>query len=43
MTRAGFDDRTWIFALNVSMVFTGLPFLGRFDAAATAGLAAVDF
>ena len=31
------------YALNLSTVFTHLPFLDRFDAAATAGFAAVEF
>ncbi len=31
------------YALNVSMVFTGVPFLSRFEAAATAGFEAVEF
>ena len=31
------------YALNLSMVFTELPFLDRFDAAAAAGFAAVEF
>jgi hydroxypyruvate isomerase len=32
-----------IYSLNISMVFTRLPFLNRFDAAAASGFAAVEF
>ena len=43
MTAAGPAGRTRTFALNLSMVFTGLPFLDRIDAAAAAGFEAVEF
>ena len=43
MTAARPADRTQTYALNLSTVFTGLPFLERFDAAAAAGFAAVEF
>jgi hydroxypyruvate isomerase len=43
MTAADTTDRQRPFALNLSTVFTGLPFLDRIDAAAAAGFAAVEF
>ncbi|RVH91640.1 hydroxypyruvate isomerase, partial [Sinorhizobium meliloti] len=32
-----------VFAANLTMMFTELPFLDRFDAAADAGFAAVEY
>jgi hydroxypyruvate isomerase len=43
MTAPDSADRTRTYALNLSTVFTGLPFLERIDAAAAAGFAAVEF
>jgi len=43
MTAPDPADRTRTYALNLSTVFTGLPFLERIDAAAAAGFAAVEF
>jgi hydroxypyruvate isomerase len=43
MTAADAAGCTPTFALNLSTVFTGLPFLDRIDAAAAAGFTAVEF
>lgn len=43
VTASGPAGRTRTFSLNLSMVFTGLPFLDRIDAAAAAGFDAVEF
>jgi hydroxypyruvate isomerase len=43
MTAPDPADHVWTYALNLSTVFTGLPFLERLDAAAAAGFAAVEF